>query len=149
LEIALIDAVPPALGMVFPIITSDDTISGTFDSLAYVSGPAFGTERQWFVRYEPNSVSLLVTIPGDFNGDGSVDAADYATWRDGLGSTYTQAHYNTWRAHFGRTSGAGATGSASAFDAVPEPATLLTLAIFAVNLPISWRNLARRPGPCH
>jgi len=38
------------------------------------------------------------TDPGDFNGDGVVDAADYVTWRKNHGST---EEYNTWRDNFG------------------------------------------------
>lgn len=38
---------------------------------------------------------------GDYNGNGNVDAADYTAWRDGLGTTYTQADYNVWRDNYG------------------------------------------------
>jgi hypothetical protein len=72
---------------------------------------------------------------GDFNADGTVNAADYVVWRNGLGTRYTQADYNTWRSHFGQTAGsAGATAglTSSANAAVPEPGTaavaLLTIA---------------------
>jgi hypothetical protein len=67
-----------------------------------------------------------VTAPsgplGDFNHDGSVDAADYVVWRNGLGSTYTQNDYNTWRNNFGATGAAsGALTSGSPSGQVPEP----------------------------
>jgi hypothetical protein len=80
-----------------------------------------------------NAISLQV-IPsvGDFNHDGFVDAADYTVWRDGLGSRYTLADYDTWRAHFGQSvgSGAGASGNAAA----PEPSTyILLLGILAMS----------------
>jgi hypothetical protein len=39
------------------------------------------------------------SIPGDFNDDGIVDAADYVVYRKGL----AQGSYETWRAHFGTT----------------------------------------------
>ncbi len=59
-------------------------------------------------------------LAGDFNGDGTVDAADYTMWQDGLGDgTYTVADYDVWSGNFGATS---ATGSSTA---VPEPAALL------------------------
>ena len=77
--------------------------------------------------------------PGDYNVDGVVDSADYVVWRKGLGTTYTQDHYNIWRAHFGETLGSGAGVSANA--AVPEPATFLTL-MFGVA---GW-CLRRRPN---
>ncbi len=60
--------------------------------------------------------------PGDYNRDGTVDAADYVVLRKNGG---TPQEYNTWRANFGATAVAasGATGSASA--AVPEPGTYM------------------------
>jgi hypothetical protein len=58
-----------------------------------------------------------VGIPGDYNGDGAVNAADYVVWRKTDGS---QAGYDTWRTNFGRTSGSGST-----LGAVPEPASAL------------------------
>ena len=47
---------------------------------------------------------LLLAVPasgpGDFNRDGTVDAADYVLWRRTGGS---QDDYETWRAHFGQS----------------------------------------------
>jgi hypothetical protein len=73
----------------------------------------------------------LPAIPGDFNGNGVVDAADYVTWRKGLGTTYTQSDYDVWRAHFGQTAGSGAGAIANA--AVPEPTTLVMLILAALG----------------
>ena len=69
-----------------------------------------------------------LTVNGDFNLDGTVDAADYVVWRNGLGTLYTQSHYAIWRSHFGQTAGSGAAlPSAEPLSAaVPEPATLDT-----------------------
>ncbi len=75
------------------------------------------------------ALALLLSLPGDYNANGIVDAADYTLWRDGLGTTYTQDDYDVWKANFGETalgSGSGslgATGSASALANVPEPAS--------------------------
>ena len=44
-------------------------------------------------------------LPGDYNRDGVVDAADYVVWRKGMGTTYTQGDYDVWRAHFGASLG--------------------------------------------
>jgi hypothetical protein len=66
--------------------------------------------------------TLRIALPGDFNFDSAIDAADYVVWRKGLGTTYTQDDYNDWRAHFGQNIGSGAGAIANA--AVPEPATL-------------------------
>jgi hypothetical protein len=83
----------------------------------------------------------LVSVEGDYNGNGTVDAADYVVWRKTDGSP---PGYATWRANFGRTGGgpeptfrigsvvfdttAGA-GSGAALTAVPEPPTGLALVI--------------------
>jgi hypothetical protein len=68
------------------------------------------------------------SLPGDYNNDGVVEAADYIVWRQGLGTTYTQDDYDVWRANFGQTAGGGSGTSLNA--AIPEPATAVLL-IFA------------------
>jgi MYXO-CTERM domain-containing protein len=61
-------------------------------------------------------------IAGDYNADGLIDAADYVSWRKGLGTLPTETWYQVWRSKFGVGS-AGGTSSA-----VPEPAGwLLTM----------------------
>jgi autotransporter-associated beta strand protein len=62
-------------------------------------------------------------LPGDFNGDGSVDTADYVVWRKGLGTNYNQSHYDEWLANFGTDAGGGGSGN----SAVPEPGSLSIL----------------------
>jgi autotransporter-associated beta strand protein len=75
----------------------------------------------------------IITVPsvgldGDYNGDGKVDAADYALWRSDPASYGGDPDgYNTWRNNFGAMAGSGA-GSASS-TAVPEPASLTLLAL--------------------
>lgn len=64
------------------------------------------------------SVTLLA---GDYNQDGTVNAADYVTWRKGLASG---GSYAAWRSNFGASFGAGGN------SIVPEPG-LLTLLIGA------------------
>jgi len=60
------------------------------------------------------SLPFSIGLPGDYNGDGTVDAADYVVWRKG--TLNGQEGYNDWRANFGRSATVG-TGLAS----VPEP----------------------------
>jgi hypothetical protein len=62
-------------------------------------------------------------LAGDFNDDGSVDAADYVAWRNGLGGEYDESDYDQWRAHFGTTSASAAAPNPSPLpmSAVPEP----------------------------
>ena len=63
---------------------------------------------------------LLFALPGDFNHDDVVDAADYVVWRRNDG---TPDDYNAWRANFGATAGSAATAglSGAAHFSVPEP----------------------------
>ena len=75
------------------------------------------------------TLAALPAIPGDFNNNGTVDAADYIVWRKTDG---TQAGYNTWRAHFGQAAGSGAAGD-SLNMAVPEPESLSLLLVAAVG----------------
>jgi hypothetical protein len=79
-------------------------------------------------------------VPGDYNDDGSVDAADYVIWRknegttntlpndNGIGGTIGTAHYDLWVANFGNPPGSGS----GALAAVPEPSASL-LAVFALG----------------
>jgi hypothetical protein len=75
----------------------------------------------------------VVTPPasGDFNGNGTVDAADYVVWRKTDG---TQAGYNLWRSQFGLPvgSGSGSAESLSTQGAVPEPAAGALFMILAI-----------------
>jgi hypothetical protein len=77
-------------------------------------------------------------LAGDYNGDGSVDAADYTVWRDGLGTTYVESDYDVWKANFGATAGGGAV---LATAAVPEPGAVVLIGIAAVA---AWRSCRRR-----
>jgi len=61
-------------------------------------------------------LALSDTIPGDFNGDGVVGAADYAVWREGLGSQYTNADYDVWRTNFGQRSASVANSTVGDFN---------------------------------
>jgi hypothetical protein len=91
--------------------------------------------------------SLQVTaqiLPGDFNGNNVVDAADYVLWRDSFGTfnilandpyfgtEIDQDQYDVWRSHFGNTSPGSGTGSSQS-GSVPEPTAAL-LAIVASAL---------------
>ena len=92
-------------------------------------------------------------IPGDYNGNGSVDAADYVLWRDMLGQsgaglppdgngdgTVNDDDLDVWRANFGL--GTPATAAALRPAAVPEPASIVFLLL---ALAIAPAVLQRRP----
>ena len=72
---------------------------------------------------EDATVDIVVdALPGDFNDDGKVDAADYTVYRDNLAGTFTPADYLVWSTNF------GATATAVAI-AVPEPISFVNTAI--------------------
>jgi hypothetical protein len=121
LQVTLGPGFMPALGNSFDLIDWGGQ-SGAFSALQLpflVSGLKWDTSQ----LYTNGVLSIAAGIPGDYNQNGVVDAADYTVWRDRLGTTYTQADYNIWKANFGNHSGSGA----SATTGVPEPATLWML----------------------
>jgi hypothetical protein len=100
--------------------------------------------------YTTGEITLLAvsTVPGDFNGDGIVDTADYVVWRNGLGTTYMPSDYDLWRSHFGQTAAGGAAlASAQPLLAViPEPSSLSLAAIIFSAAGVSgvrFRRVAR------
>lgn len=126
LDISLVGGFIPNVGDAFQILTATGGLSGAFATtvLPTLTGNLF-----WEINYGPNSVTLTVLapgMPGDFNGDGVVDAADYVVWRKGLGITYTPADYDVWRAHFGEST---ASNTENSLQNVPEPDTLLLVFI--------------------
>jgi hypothetical protein len=102
-----------------------------------VIGYQLADGRNGFAVAVPMSSQLL----GDFNGDHIVDAADYTVWRNGLGSTYSQADYDIWKMHFGESNGPGSAGSAT----VPEPSGLL-LTIAAIMSFRRWFRVCGQRG---
>ncbi len=78
---------------------------------------------------------VAATLPGDFNDDNVVDAADYVVWRKSSGPP---ADYQSWRINFGII----ASGSGSAIDdrAVPEPVGIILMAIGLVALCVRRRR---------
>jgi hypothetical protein len=78
-------------------------------------------------------------VAGDYNGNGTVDAADYVLWRNGgplqnegaTPNSVTVEDYNFWRARFGAISGSGSANATS----VPEPSTcIFILLLFAMSI---------------
>ena len=86
-------------------------------------------------------------IAGDFNGDGSVDAADYVLWRKSGG---TQEQFQAWRSNFGQSS-LGFGSATIAATSVPEPTSwtlLLWAALIAACGFAQRRTIFSRPVRC-
>jgi hypothetical protein len=133
LRVNLDNTVPaPANGNVFNLLDFASA-SGSFNAFNLPSltpGLAWNTSK--LLTTGELSVMVSAGLPGDYNSNGVVDAADYVFWRDRLGQNValpntdpndtnnmvTQAEYAFWRSRFGATSGSGA-----ASQAAPEPGT--------------------------
>jgi hypothetical protein len=116
-------------------------MDGNIGMMAIVAGAMDDTKRDMIMndlyeRYVNGGNEPLIMapggVPGDYNDNGSVDAADYVLWRNG-GPLENQVHdpgmvtvedYNEWRARFGNP---GAAAAATVTGAAPEPATLIFL----------------------
>jgi hypothetical protein len=116
-------AKPPAVPHLVTIDTTTGAVTDLGETVLGVDGIAF--------RPAANP-----SVPGDYNKNGVVDAADYPLWRkgdlaaDGTGpgggpdGVVNGLDYTFWRARFGNTSGSGLSTSA-----VPEPCVLSVLLI--------------------
>ncbi|HEX2476094.1 MAG TPA: dockerin type I domain-containing protein, partial [Lacipirellulaceae bacterium] len=144
LDVSLLDGFTPTAGDAFQILTAAGGVSGAFATELL---PALGGGLFLDVLYSANAVSLSVAgVAGDYNRNGTVDAADYVLWRKTLGQmgvgltadgndngSIDASDYDVWRANFGRTAGAASGSSVGA--AAPEPMScvlLLTAALAAI-----------------
>jgi autotransporter-associated beta strand protein len=149
LEVDLLNGFVPPAGVSLDILRALGGINGTFANTSFPNVPGI----TWQLAYEPLAVRLLVNaavinLPGDFNFNGVVDAADYSIWRNSVGATgaspadgdgngiVDNEDYAIWRANFGKT--APPPGSASALGTIPEPNALVLSCLAAAML------LARR-----
>jgi hypothetical protein len=100
-----------------------------------------------FHRVEFTRLETVSLLPGDYDGDGAVNAADYTVWRDHRGSSFAAADgngngtvdagdYSLWKSRFG-TSNAFATS-------IPEPQTVILLLIGSCVLFAAARNECNR-----
>lgn len=125
------------------------TVVAKYDDQTFNFNTATGLAANFYAGYRENLPSTgsagrpatfdlylaPASVPGDYNGDGSVTSADYTTWKNAFGTNVTPgtgadgnnngvvdaADYAFWRDRF---SGAGFASAA----AVPEPAAILLAA---------------------
>jgi hypothetical protein len=131
LDVTLIDGFAPGAGDSFEILRADEGIFGAFTTTSF---PALSAGLDWNLIYSNFAVLLQVaaiSLPGDHNGDGRVDAADFVVWRKSDGS---QPGYHLWRTNFGRTAGGGSGDSTGSSNAVPEPSWMALLLCGAMLL---------------
>ena len=97
-----------------------------------------GTPTTDMRAYQPAGEMRL-----DFS-HGAVDAADYVTWRKGLGTLYSPSHHNIWRSHFGQTAGSGSAlpSAESLSAAVPEPTAMMLLVLTMAGMSLGLRSKA-------
>lgn len=143
----------PMVGDTFEVIQAAAR-EGRFET---ISLPSLSTGSRWIIDYATDGVQLSVVSPGDYNGDGQVDAADYTVWRDQLGQSgqflaadgnndgiISELDYGTWVANYGFNSNLNTAASldTASFDGtsvqtVPEPYSLMLIAFGILNcLPI-------------
>ena len=140
LDISLADGFVPELGNTFDILDFN-TVAGSF---AEMNLPALEDSLVWDTSELLTRGALCVGscpagIEGNFNYDGTVDAADYTVWQDNLGlstsalngngsgaATVVQANYLLWKTNFE----ALASGSS---ESAPEPTTAILVLMICVG----------------
>lgn len=135
LEVSLAADTEVSAGDRFTLMTAAEGINGEFQQVTYPQVPGV----MWLLEIEDFQVTLVAGLQGDYNGDGTVDAADYTVWReaderpimaaDGNNDGTVDAEdYRLWRENFGATVAATTVSSL-----VPEPTGLtLLLSLLAV-----------------
>jgi T5SS/PEP-CTERM-associated repeat protein/autotransporter-associated beta strand protein len=122
-----------SFGLNFPGIDQIDSmfIGGAAQAVGTYGAVGSGADFPMALFTGPGMLRVTsIGLPGDYNNDGKVDAADYVVWRKVDG---TSQGFNTWRANFGAMAGSGARATDSAHAAVPEPETLALLMFAAAG----------------
>ncbi|MBA3482793.1 MAG: retropepsin-like domain-containing protein [Pirellulales bacterium] len=118
----------PNLGNAFSILTATE-VGGEFSTLNL---PTLAADKMWQVTYDVTAVLLKVTIPGDFDGDFTVDGDDLTVWREDFGGIYSGADFLTWQRNLGM--------SIAPIAAVPEPSALALGAIALGGIALRRRS---------
>jgi hypothetical protein len=152
LIVSLTGGFMPANGASFDILDWS-TLTGTFSSIQL---PALTNGLVWNSSQLYMTGVVSVTLGGDYNHDGIIDAADYTVWRDHFALVVSPCtngdgdcngfvnndDYQIWKMNFGQ---AVATGAASATRAaVPEPASTVLILLAAALLPFTFKQATRQ-----
>ncbi len=146
INLSLLGGFSPANGATFDVIN----MVGTADAPMTITGLTLTGATGFTASVITSGDSLTKTLrltksgsilAGDYNGNGTVDAADYTLFRDAqgtstvllndpIGGVIGLAHYNQWKNNFGAT----ASAAIAASSAVPEPASLVMLSLVVGSL---------------
>ena len=111
----------------YPILAYSGTLLGSMSNLAFGTQPAGFTYQFVDTGSSINVQVIAPGVPGDYNGDGSVNAADYVIWRKDPASHGGPGGYDIWRQNFNNPPGSGSGSDTLGGGAVPEPSTLVLL----------------------
>ncbi|WP_442482190.1 LamG-like jellyroll fold domain-containing protein [Aeoliella sp. SH292] len=147
IDISLVEGFVPQNGASFEILSA-------FSSLTMGTLALQGDTAGFSLMKAGNSLVLNYAgsagTPGDFNGDGAVNLADYTVWRDNLGSStalpndnnlgtpVAAAHYQLWKSNFGL----GGNGTLSSSVAVPEASSLWSVVLLGFVALVASRKVA-------
>jgi hypothetical protein len=148
-DITLISSLTPSTGTLLnsdgvAINPGDQVSAGLFGGMEYFYDVYFDSTSDGFGipgLYLTNLQTVEAEgLPGDYNEDNVVNAADYVAWRNNFGNAEALPNddtagvdnddYDRWRNNYGMMLGSGQSASGTA-AAVPEPASLI-LAICAM-----------------
>lgn len=145
----------PLLGHEFLLMTagSFDPVHPLYDPQNVVL-PSLDEGLSWVLETTDEELWLRVIetplgLPGDFNGDGFVNLADYTVWRDNLGvadesvlhdngdhtGVVDAGDYDLWKQHFGTSADVSVSTTA-----VPEGASWLLLTLLLTLVPCTRRS---------
>ncbi len=124
------------------------SLQGAFSSMTL---PELASGLMWNTDRLLSDGVVIVTLAGDYNGDGAINAADYTVWRDAQGSTVTAftgadgdgdgvvtaADLNVWSSRYGELVVISAT-------AVPEPGGLIAVCLSLLTYQLTSRQRRRQ-----
>ena len=132
LDVTLIDGFVPELGDNFGLLFASGGFDASFAALNLPDLSAQGLGWQLNPGGSTVFLEVIASLPGDFDGDGEVDGADFLTWQRDT----SVGDLANWQANYG-----GPSSLAASSTAVPEPTTLLLFALAGVSgLVVSHRR---------